>query len=71
MRARRFLNDLLYRWFPVVGLLVICILPAAAQVKHLEHDSDGDGAIDRIAYVDEKGNPVRLEIDTNGDGFFR
>ncbi len=42
----------------------------AAEGKPIERDLDGDGKIDQIAYVDRRGNPIRLEIDSNADERF-
>ncbi|BBO90149.1 hypothetical protein DSCOOX_33290 [Desulfosarcina ovata subsp. ovata] len=42
----------------------------AAQDKRVERDTDNDGKIDQVALLDPRGNPVRLEIDSNADGRF-
>ena len=41
-----------------------------AEGKPIERDLDGDGKIDQVAYVDRRGNPIRLTIDSNADGVF-
>ena len=45
-------------------------LGMAADEKAIERDLDDDGKIDQIAYVDKRGNPIRLTIDSNADGIF-
>ena len=53
-----------------VGTFFIPPLPVAAQAKPVERDTFKDGKIDQIAYVDKRGNPIRLTIDSNADGIF-
>ena len=58
----------------VASVIVYSLTPwvsaSLARVKSIERDMDNDGIIDQVAHVDDRGNLVRLEIDTNADGAF-
>lgn len=40
----------------------------ADAIRKVEQDSNGDGKIDRILYVDAQEEVVKLEVDSDGDG---
>ena len=70
MRYRRstyHLTAFLLFW---VGTFFIIPSHSSAQAKPVERDTDKDGKIDQIAYVDKRGNLIRLTIDSNADGVF-
>ena len=58
-------------------LILICICfivcswgtPAKPEPSLVKQDTDKDGRIDRIAHLDKDGEILRLEIDSDGDGF--
>jgi len=62
----------------ITFMLLISFNAAAQQVpkqqqvvltpKRVEIDSNFNGKIDRIEYYDDKGQPVKIEADTTGDG---
>ena len=56
--------------FVILFAGLMSTVPAFAEDNRIKRDTDADGKIDQIAYVDKKGNPIRLEIDSNGDGLF-
>ena len=56
------------RIFSVVLCFVATIASASAGGRVVEQDEDGDGRIDQIAHLNDSGDLVLLEIDTDRDG---
>ena len=54
--------------FGLISLYLIFPMAASAELKKIEKDTDNDGKIDRIMYVNANGVTERFEIDTNADG---
>lgn len=53
----------------VAMVLSVCLATAGADEPVSSIDTDGDGRVDRVIERDAAGNPVRLEADTNHDGW--
>jgi len=60
---------------PFISFLVLAILttacglgPAFATEEGIRRDTNDDGKVDQIAYLDDGGNLVKLEVDSNADG---
>ena len=58
----------LFLLLAVIGFCVLSGIAVSAEVDAVRQDTDKDGKIDQVAFFDKEGRPVRLEIDSNGDG---
>jgi antitoxin component YwqK of YwqJK toxin-antitoxin module len=61
---------LLFIGFTIACHLILWPALLPAKEKPRERDTNGDGKIDQAAYLDRRGRPIRLEIDSNADGRF-